>query len=125
MSGIFTAMLPWRRATPTPPRLAAELSLTPEMQAVADAYDPITALADYLGWPDDWVVCPSCSAHSWRMPPHIFDPCPMLVEMAQSAGLKMDAERSAAIRTGVTLEAQAQALQRLFEQAFGDSEDDE
>lgn len=122
MSGIFTAMLPWKRATPTPPTLEAEPILTSEMQAVADAYDPIIALADYLGWPDDWVVCPSCSAHSWRMPPHIFDPCPMLVEMAQSAGLKMDAERSAAIRSGVTLEAQAQALQKLFEQAFEDED---
>ena len=86
-----------------------------EYDDVLDFYGKINLLADSLGWPDEWIICPHCSAYSWRLPPHVFEACPILVEMTQSAGLKMDAERTAAIRSGITMEKQFEALQNFLE----------
>lgn len=115
-SGIFTFMFPKKH------RLYQEL---PDgFEPVLELYGPINKLADVLGWPKDWIVCPHCSAHSWRIPPHTFDPCPLIVEMSESAGLKMDAERSTAIRAGVTMERQMEALQQLLASTYEEEEDE-
>lgn len=78
-------------------------------------------MADLLGYPKEWVVCPACAAHSWRYPPHAMDPCPLVVEHAQAQGLKVDAERGVAVRMGVQL----QEATRMFLEHFGAEEEDD
>lgn len=72
-------------------------------------------LCDAMGAPRAWVVCPHCGAQDWRLPPHALqEPCPLVQETAQSLGLRFDAERMTALRTGTHLEAATQAMQRYF-----------
>ena len=61
--------------------------------------------AEELGLPKEWRVCAHCGEQSWRFPPHLLNPCPFVVEMAEAAGMKMDAERMQAVRAGVNIEA--------------------
>lgn len=96
-----------------------------DFRGYVELQGPLAALADAVGWPKEWLICPSCAAFSWRLPPHgLGEPCPLSESMAQSAGLKLDAERSTAIRTGVILETQAQAMSQFIER-FTEDEDDE
>lgn len=77
-------------------------------------------LADELGLPDEWRVCAHCGEQSWRLAPHMFDPCPFVKEMADAAGLKLDAERMTALRTGTHLEQ----LSRFFQENFLNEEEE-
>lgn len=85
--------------------------------------DPtINAIADRLGAPDEYVVCPHCGAQDWRVPPHgLGEPCPVVEKMADSAGLKFDAERMNTIRAGHQMET----LQRFLEEHFAPPDSDE
>jgi hypothetical protein len=73
-------------------------------------------LADELGLPAEWRVCTHCGEQSWRLAPHMFDPCPFVVEMANSAGLKFDAERMTAIRAGAHMEEMTRIYRALSEE---------
>jgi hypothetical protein len=91
-------------------------------QELVEGFRPTNELADGMGWPSQWLVCGHCGAWSWRLPPHTFDPCPLVVEAAQSQGMKMDAERSMAIRAGINFEKQAQAFQDWVERMSEEEE---
>jgi len=66
------------------------------------------------GIPAQWIVCPSCGAQSWVFPPHgLAEPCPLIVEGMEQLGMKFDAERNAAIRTGVGIEEIARAAREM------------
>lgn len=86
--------------------------------------DPAWAEWDKIGdrfrLPREWVHCTHCGAYSWRIPPHALDPCPLVVEMSESAGLKMDAERTTAIKSGVQLEE----FMRMMQQQLGQGDDE-
>jgi hypothetical protein len=71
-------------------------------------------LADALGLPPEWRVCAHCGEQSWRLAPHMFDPCPFVKDMANAAGLKFDAERMTAIRTGAHLEELTRFVRENF-----------
>lgn len=83
--------------------------------------------ADKLGLPPEWVLCPICGQQSWRFPPHSLDPCPLAIQVAEAQGLKFDAERMTALRTGVNLEQSMQMMQRFIEEQglFGSPEEDD
>lgn len=49
-----------------------------------------------------WVVCPSCHQQSWVLPPHGGQGCPLVVAMYEAQGLKLDSERMAAVRMGIS-----------------------
>ena len=78
-------------------------------------------LADELGLPNEWRVCTHCGEQSWRLAPHMFDPCPFVVEMAETAGLKFDAERMTAIRAGMQMEQ----MTKIFLENYAEGEDEE
>lgn len=80
-------------------------------------------LSDAMGWPAEWIICPACAQHSWRLPPHIFNPCPLLSQTADSMGLKLDAERMTAVRSGTAVERQLEMMEKLFRSQFGEDED--
>lgn len=76
----------------------------------------LNSIADQYELPDLWIYCPMCGAQGWRLPPHgILEPCPMVKEMYESAGLKFDAERSTALRMGIGMEEAARAMRRMME----------
>lgn len=87
-------------------------------------------LADLMELPHEWIVCPVCAEFFWRFPPHGFSPCPIATGMAESAGLKLDAERMTAVRAGVHLEEMSKAIREHIN-LFGlpeeveDDDDDE
>lgn len=72
--------------------------------------------ADALGLPRVWVVCPHCGEQWWRLPPHGFEPCPIATALADAMGIKIDADRSAAIRMGVSAEEMWNTLRQRFEE---------
>lgn len=87
----------------------------------------LDGIADLMGIPEGWVVCPMCAEFSWRLPPHGFKPCPIAVGMAESTGLKLDAERMTAVRAGVHFEEMSKAVREHIDE-FGlpeEVEDDE
>lgn len=85
-------------------------------------WEQIVATADLLGLPDQWVLCPMCGSQSWRFPPHgIGEPCPIAKEMMDAAGMKLEAERSTAIRLGVGMEEAMKQVRR----SFGEEDDDD
>lgn len=86
----------------------------PEWKAMDD-------MADTFGLPRQWIVCPMCGQQSWRLPPHGFDPCPIVAAVAEATGLKADAERSTALRLGVHMEETTKALRQMMD----DEEEDE
>jgi hypothetical protein len=80
-------------------------------------------IADEVELPREYVVCPHCGLHSWRLPPHGKEPCPLVQQMAEQLGLRFDAERMQAIRAGVHMEESTKALHRFFDRyGEGDSE---
>lgn len=92
-----------------------------EKYAVLGAHlSELSEFADEHGLPKQWIVCPSCQRQAWVVPPHGFEPCPLVLEMAQQLGLKLDAERMAAIRTGIGVEEIARAARELGEEASED-----
>ena len=78
------------------------------------------ALGDELSLPRQWVACPNCGQQGWRIPPHAFEPCPLVVQTAEAAGMKFDADRMAALRLGV----QAEELTKLFKAQFTEEEEE-
>ena len=76
-------------------------------------------LANSLGLPRQWIVCPSCGQQGWRFPPHQFDPCPLVLQMAEVTGLKFDAERATSVRMGVHMEE----LTRMMRQQMEDGDE--
>lgn len=91
-------------------------------QELVEATAPLMELADRMGWPQEWLICDHCGEHSWRIPPHVFDPCPLVVETIQTAGLKMDAERNQAIAAGHALREQLDAFRGWIDGQTGSSE---
>ncbi len=79
------------------------------------------ALAESWGLPRTWLTCPHCGQFSWRLPPHGFQSCPIVVKVAEATGMKFDAERSSAIRLGVHMEEMTRAVRAWTEE----EEDDE
>lgn len=86
------------------------------------AWRGLDELADDLVLPPDWLVCPICGEQSWRFPPHMLDPCPLAIQMAEAQGLKLDAERMMALRTGVHMERLGLLMQHVVDEA--EDEDD-
>ena len=85
-----------------------------------DLWKKLDGISDELGLPHEFVVCPLCGMQGWRLPPHGYGtPCPIAEEMYEAAGLKLDAERATAIRTGVGMEEAARAMRRMID---GDDE---
>lgn len=80
-------------------------------------------LADEMGWPKVWLTCDHCGEYAWRVPPHIFDPCPFVVETIEAAGLKMDAERNQAIQAGVMMRDQLEAFRKWMDRQMGGEEE--
>jgi len=90
----------------------AELSDTEV--ALAEIFTRLTEVARLSGLPAEWRVCDSCGEQSWVLPPHV-GPCPLNVAAAEQFGMKLDAERMAAIRSGVSIdEMSKQFLDRLI-----------
>jgi hypothetical protein len=85
------------------------------------AWQAMDDIANTCGLPRIWLCCPHCGAQSWRLPPHVFEPCPLVIEMAQSEGLKIDAERMTAVRAGVQIETVLKAMQ----EALSEDEDED
>jgi hypothetical protein len=81
--------------------------------ALTEWFQERNANAKLWGVPEQWIVCPACSAQSWVLPPHGLDPCPLVVQGMEQLGLKFDAERMAAIRTGVSVEEMTRALREI------------
>jgi hypothetical protein len=93
-----------------------------------DPWLELDSMADLADLPREWLICPSCSEFGWRFPPHSFKPCPLVVGMAESAGLKFDAERMAAVRAGVHLEDMGKAMREYLDEhglGRGDAEEEE
>ena len=69
------------------------------------AWRELDAIGDELGVPHEYVVCPMCGSHSWRFPPHgVGAACPLIEAMSEAASMKLEAERSTAIRLGLGME---------------------
>lgn len=103
-------------------RKFANRKLNPEIREIIEATRPMKEIADAQGWPKQWIVCPHCGQFSWRFPPHLFDPCPLVVEAAQVQGLKLDTERNSALRNSAALEAQLAAFQAYLDDLGGEDE---
>ena len=72
-------------------------------------------LADRMGAPYDYIVCPHCGAQRWRLPPHNLSPCPLVERMSESFGLKFDAERNQTIVASQHLVAVSRFMQEEME----------
>ena len=83
---------------------------SPFVKAWADYFSDRNAIARTSKISRAWVVCPSCGEQGWVLPPHGLDPCPLVIQAAQDLGLKFDAERSASIRAGLSMEDIARSL---------------
>lgn len=93
-------------------------TVTDRYRALAAHYREKNEMAKEWKLPKQWIICPSCGQQSWVLPPHGHDACPLVLETVQQLGLKLDAERMAAIRTGLGVEEIARAARELG----GDSE---
>jgi hypothetical protein len=99
--------------------------LSPELRSAVEAMVPLVTLAEEMGWPKQWLVCDHCGEYSWCFPPHIFDPCPMVVETVKAAGLKMDTERNQMISSGIMLREQMDQFKRWVDSATDTDPEDE
>ncbi len=90
-------------------------------RATDPAWAELDATCDTWGLPRQWIVCPHCGQQSWRLPPHGFEPCPIVAAMAELGGMKLEADRSTSIRAGVQMEEMTRALRLMVE----DEEDEE
>lgn len=86
--------------------------LDDEREALIEALVWRTEIADRVGIPREWVACPFCGKQTWAMPPHAAEPCPLVMQMAQDLGLKLDAERMTAVRAGVGIEEMARQMRK-------------
>jgi hypothetical protein len=74
-----------------------------------------------MNFPREWIVCHFCGESGWGIHPHYGVPCPIAAGMAESAGMKMDAERTTTIRMGTQMEEAT----RMMRKHFGEEDDDE
>ena len=93
--------------------------LTPELQEAIAATLPLMAMANALGYPEEWIVCDHCGAYGWRIPPHVYDPCPLVVQTVEAAGLKMDTERNQTIAAGLAMREHLEHFQKWMEREIG------
>ena len=91
-------------------------------QATDPQWMEMDRTCDSFGLPRQWIVCPHCGQQSWRLPPHGFDPCPIIQAVAETAGMKFEAERSTSIRAGVQMEEMTRALRMMVEEPEEDDE---
>src|SRR3990172_10986506 len=76
----------------------------PNLAPLGDYYAQRNAMAREWDLPRQWVICPNCGEQDWVLPPHGLEQCPLLIQMAEQMGLKIDAERMMAVRTGINIE---------------------
>lgn len=103
--------------------------LSPDAKEALRLWKQVNELPEAVGLPKQWCFCHHCGAWGWRWPPHgLNDPCPIFAGAAESFGLKTDAERMTALRSGAHLE-QASKLLQVFMQQSGlipeEDDDDE
>jgi hypothetical protein len=110
-NGIFTSVLDLLERIGLIRRLSENEKVYRETARERDAF------ADIMRYPHIWLVCPFCGAQSYRLPPHAQNPCPV----AESQGLKLDAERNAAVRMGQQMEEAT----RFIREQKGDGDDGE
>lgn len=79
----------------------------------------LTAMADLCGLPREWRACAHCGEQNWVLPPHGLEPCPLVVQTMEQLGLKIDAERTMALRTGIGIEE----MTRVARELGGDKDD--
>lgn len=91
-------------------------TLADKYRALENLFRERNQMAEEWELEKQWLVCPSCSAQSYVMPPHGMDPCPLVVQMMEGLGMKFDAERMAAIRTGVGFEEIVNDARKLWDQ---------
>ena len=75
---------------------------------------PDSEIAIRMSFPKDWIVCQFCGEAGWGIHPHYGNPCPIAHGMAESAGLKMDAERATAARMGLQMEEATKMIRKHF-----------
>ena len=71
-------------------------------------------MARTLGLPKVMYTCEHCGAAGWRYPPHLFEPCPIVLTISESEGLRLDAERSSTIKAGIQMEKITEMMNRLY-----------
>jgi hypothetical protein len=81
---------------------------------IGDYYRERNNMAREWGLPRQWVVCASCGEQDWVLPPHGLEPCPLVIQMTEQVGLKIDAERMASVRVGVGMEEVTREMRRLM-----------
>lgn len=79
-----------------------------------DEQESLNNMARKLGLPKVMYICEHCGGSGWRYPPHLFEPCPIMLAISESAGLKLDAERSATIKAGIQMEKITEMMNRLY-----------
>lgn len=89
--------------------------LRPTLAPLTEYHRERNVMARKWRLPRKWIVCPACGEQSWVLPPHGLEPCPLTVQIAEQMGLKFDAERMMAVRTGVNFEEVAKDLRRQAE----------
>lgn len=89
-----------------------------------EAWSGINTIADAAGAPREYVTCDFCGAMEWRLPPHGFnEPCPVSVTVLESMGMKIDAERMLAVRSGVHMEQMRSMMEDLMNNTEGDGDE--
>jgi hypothetical protein len=83
---------------------------------------PDSDLAVRVRFPNEWVVCAFCGEAGWGVHPHYGEPCPIVTSVSQSAGLKLDADRSFVARSGVQLDEMTRVMREAF--LLRDEDDD-
>ena len=94
-----------------------------ELEEALKQYKYLDSLAARIGFPKAMYVCDHCGAAGWRMPPHMFEPCPIVLAMSEAAGLKIDAERATTIKAGIQMEEAFRMLQEMH--GIHEEEDEE
>lgn len=84
------------------------------------ALAPDSEVTARLNLPNEWVVCSFCGEAGWGVHPHYGHPCPIVAAMSESAGMKIDADRSSTIRAGLHLEE----MTRIVRDHFGLEDED-
>lgn len=85
------------------------------VRAFTEYFSERNAIARTSRLPRAWIICPSCGEQSWVLPPHGLEACPLVVQAAEQVGLKFDAERMMAVRTGVNIEEMTKEMRRLID----------
>jgi len=94
--------------------MTGEARNTETLGPLAEYYGERTEMGRRIGLPEQWVVCPTCSQMEWMLPPHLFDPCPFIAQSYEQFGLKIDAERMAAVRSGISFEELLKAVRKTL-----------